>query len=148
MHSRKKGESGSKHPYKTKKSLWERYGKKETELLVEKLAKSNIPPSQIGITLRDAYGIPDVKLATGKKITAILKEKDILPKLPEDITSLIKREIYIMKHLEQNKKDMPAKRGLQLTESKINRLAKYYKRAGKIPQDWKFNRTQAKLLVE
>ena len=56
-------------------------------------------------------------------------------------------EILISKHLENNKKDVPAKRGLELTESKIHRLSKYYKKIGRIPKDWKYDRSKAKLLI-
>jgi small subunit ribosomal protein S15 len=42
---------------------------------------------------------------------------------------------------------MSSKRGMQLIESKIRRLAKYYKREGKLPEDWAYNLEQAKLLV-
>ena len=85
---------------------------------------------------------------TGKSISSILKENNLVGKLPEDLTNLIKKDIEIMKHLENNKKDMPSKRGLMLTESKIKKLAKYYKKEGKIPQNWVFSRENAKLLIE
>ena len=49
--------------------------------------------------------------------------------------------------MEKNKKDYVAKRGLQLTESKIKRLTKYYKRVGKLPENWKYDREKVKLLV-
>ena len=55
--------------------------------------------------------------------------------------------MVLVKHLEKNKKDMVAKRGIQLTSSKIHRLAKYYKRKGILPQDWKYDREKAKLIV-
>ena len=42
---------------------------------------------------------------------------------------------------------MPAKRGLQLTENKINKLIKYYKREGILDKDWIYDRQKAKLLV-
>src|SRR3989338_2145164 len=42
---------------------------------------------------------------------------------------------------------IPDLRGLQLTESKIKRLVKYYKANGKLPQNWKYDREQAKLLI-
>ena len=61
--------------------------------------------------------------------------------------NLIKRRINLTTHRESNKQDMTAKRGFQLTESKINRLVKYYKSTGKLPADWKFDRSKAKLLV-
>lgn len=113
-----------------------------------KLVKQRLPASQIGLILRDSYGIPDVKAVTGKRIHQILVENTLAPKLPEDLMALIKRDITIMKHLEMNKKDKPSLRGLQLTESKIGRLATYYKRVGTLPADWAFDRTKAKLLID
>ncbi|HHE04618.1 MAG TPA: 30S ribosomal protein S15, partial [candidate division WOR-3 bacterium] len=114
MHSRKKGKSGSKKPLKTSYS-WMNYKPKEVELLVVKLAKEGNAASQIGIKLRDVYGIPDVKTATKKSITKILKEKKLAPNLPENLTSLLEQVISIKKHLENNKKDLHAKRNLTLT---------------------------------
>ena len=84
---------------------------------------------------------------TNKSITQILKENKILPHLPEDIVALIKKQIALKKHLEVNKHDFTAKRGMQLTESKINRLAKYYKSSKKLPSDWKYDREKAELLI-
>ncbi len=147
MHSRKKGKSGSKKPVKLVKPSWSRYSESEIETLVLKIAKSGKTQSQIGIVLRDSYGIPDIKLMTNKSITQILKENKILPHLPEDIVALIKKQIALKKHLEVNKHDFTAKRGMQLTESKINRLAKYYKSTKKLPSDWKFDREQTELLL-
>ena len=43
---------------------------------------------------------------------------------------------------------MPTRRGLLLTESKIKRLTKYYKRIGKLPADWTYSRENIKLLLE
>ena len=51
-------------------------------------------------------------------------------------------------HLLENKKDMPAKRGLQLTESKILRLVKYYKKTGRIDSNWNYNPNQIKMYIE
>ena len=74
----------------------------------------------------------------GKSIINILKEKKLTPEMPEDVTSMFKRYAAIRKHLETNKHDETAARGLHLAESKINRLVKYYKRVGRIPETWKF----------
>lgn len=147
MHSRKKGKSGSKKPVGKTKYVWVRYQPKEIEKLVIKLFNSGKSQSEIGIILRDNYGIPDVKTLTSKKIYQILKENKIVIDIPEDLKSLIKREIKILKHMETNKKDMPSKRGLQLTESKIRRLVKYYKKNGKLPSDWTYDRNRIKLLI-
>ena len=147
MHSRAKGKAGSKRPFTKSKITWLRYNEEEIEQLIVKLAKSGKTSSQIGLILRDVYGIPDVKRVLNKKMHSILEEKNLLSDIPEDLTALIKKEINIMKHMQGNKKDMFAKRGLILTESKINRLAKYYKRIGKLPKDWKYDREKAKLII-
>lgn len=147
MHSRKKGKSGSTKPSKKKKPTWIRYSAKEIESLIVKLAKAGHTTSEIGLMLRDSYGVPDVKVLTKKKITKILEDNKLKPKLPEDLVALIKKDIEIMKHLETNKKDMTAKRGQLLTESKINRLVKYYKKTSKLDRSWKYDRRKAKLIV-
>ena len=77
----------------------------------------------------------------------ILKDQKLAPDIPEDITNLVKRAITARKHFENNKKDMVTKRGIQLIESKIRRLAKYYKNTGKLPKDWKYDPEKARLLV-
>ncbi|MDD5253803.1 MAG: 30S ribosomal protein S15 [Candidatus Nanoarchaeia archaeon] len=147
MHSRNKGKSSSKKPGKKIKPGWMKRDIKEVEQLVLKLAKKGKTASEIGIELRDSYGVPDVNTVTGKKITKILEDNKLNKELPEDFTALIKKEILLMKHLETNKKDEGAKRGILLTRSKINRLIKYYKRTGKLPQDWKYDREKVKLLI-
>ena len=147
MYSGKKGKSGSKKPVKKHKLTWIRYSNKEIEQLIIKLAKQGKSQSEIGMILRDTYGVPSVRDILKKKLYKILEENKIIPKLPEDLTSLIKNEIKIIKHFERNKKDMHAKRGLLLTESKIHRLSKYYKRIGKLPQNWTYDRKQAEILV-
>ncbi|MBS3149288.1 30S ribosomal protein S15 [Candidatus Woesearchaeota archaeon] len=147
MHSRKKGKSGSIKPIKKTKPTWVRYSETEVESLVVKLAKAGNNSAKIGLILRDSYGVPDVKIITKNKIGDILKNQKLSPAYPDDFTSLIKKEINIQKHLEKFKKDQVAKRGLKLTSSKINRLAKYYKRKGILPEDWRYDREKAKLIV-
>jgi small subunit ribosomal protein S13e len=102
------------------------------------LSKKGLVPSQIGLYLRDCKGIPQVKNITGKKILRILTINGIAPDLPEDLFFLIKRAINIRKHLERNKKDKDSKFRLILVESKIHRVARYYKRKKKISQIWKY----------
>lgn len=148
MHSRDKGKSSSKKPLEKSKPSWLRYKPKEIEMLVLKLAKEGKGASMIGLVLRDSYGIPDVKLLTEKTISKILEEKKLAPKIPEDLMALIKKSIAIRKHREENKQDMTSLRGLQLTESKINRLVKYYKQTKKLPVDWKYDVKSIKLFAE
>ncbi len=146
MHSRDKGKSGSGTP--TDKTVTSATLKpKEIEKIIVKLTKAGNSQSKIGLILRDSYGIPSTKKVMQKTIAKIQQEQKVLPELPENLTALIKKEIMIIKHLEENHKDKPARRGLQLTESKIRRLVKYYKKSGVLPQDWKYSKEQAKLLV-
>lgn len=148
MHSRKKGKSGSTKPAKKVIPSWVKYKPKEIELLVVKYAKEGLAPSSIGVKLRDGYGIPDVKMITGKSVSEILNEKDLLKDLPEDLMALIKKSILVNKHLEENKQDKTAKRGVQLTISKINRLVKYYRGTGRIAADWKFDPKKATMYLD
>jgi small subunit ribosomal protein S15 len=147
MYSGAKGIAGSTKPSKKVLSSWVRYAPKEAEMIISKLAKEKNAPSQIGTILRDVYGIPDVSLILKKSISDVLREKGLMNETPEDLSSLIKRSISIRKHLEANKNDQTAKRGLLLTESKIGRLAKYYKKNGVLPQTWKYDPEKIKLLV-
>ena len=148
MYSRKKGKAGSKKPIKAAVPTWLRYKSKEIELLIAKLAKEGKTSSEIGIVLRDSYGVPDVKMITGKQVTKIMKEKNLLKELPQDVIDLMRRSVAIRKHVDANKKDMTAMHGLQITESKIKKLIKYYKRIGKIPAGWKYDPTKLKMYTE
>ena len=147
MYSRRKGKSGSTKPSKITRLSWVRYKPNEIELLIAKLAKEGKTSSQIGLFLRDVYGIPNIKQVIVKNVTTILKEKNILSKIPEDLMALIKRSITLKKHLESNKHDVPAKRGLELTESKIRKLVKYYKKTKKLEKDWKYDPDKIKILI-
>ena len=147
MYSRARGKAGSKKPMDQKPS-WVSHKAKEVELLIVKLAKAGKSASQIGLALRDAYGIPSVKAITEKRITEILDEKKLSKKLPEDITSLIRRSITLRKHIEKNHQDKAALRGLGIVESKIRKLTYYYKRTKKIPQDWVYDSTRAEFMLE
>lgn len=145
MHSRKHGKHGSKKPIK-KRHAWLMYDKDEIKELILKLAREDKTNAQIGLILRDQYGIPDVR-ALGMKISKIT-EKEVKKEVPEDLYSLLEQAVNLHKHLQQNKKDAKAIHGLELVESKIRRLGKYYARTGKLPSDWKYSIDRAKLLVK
>lgn len=148
MHSRAKGKSGSTKPIKKQTPGWVKYKPKEVELLVVKQAKEGNKPSQIGIHLRDVYGIPDVKMIVGKSISKILEDKNAAPELPEDLLALIRKSVFLRKHMTDNHKDASAKRGLQLTDSKIRRLVKYYKKTKRISATWKFDPEKFKIYAQ
>ena len=147
MYSRARGKAGSHKPSEPVKPVWVSYKPKEIEQLVVKLAKAEMPPSQIGLVLRDTYGVPSVKALTEKRIVEILKENNAAPVMPEALVALIRSHIKILKHMEENKHDELGKRGELIIQSKINKLAKYYKRTGVLPENWQYDKTKAKLLV-
>lgn len=112
------------------------------------LAKAEKTTSEIGMILRDQYAVPDVKIATGKTITKILEQNKMTPEIPEDLQNLIKTALKMKKHIDQNKKDLKTKRSLSLTESKIRRMMKYYRREQRLPEGWKYSLEKAKLMFE
>ncbi|RNI14601.1 30S ribosomal protein S15 [Methanohalophilus sp. RSK] len=147
MHTRRKGQAGSTKPIRTEVPAWSLQDAEEIEKVVLDLWKQGNPTSVIGMKLRDNYGVPDVKLATGKKLTAILKENEEAPGVPEDLYNLIVKAIGLRKHIAANNKDVHNKRPLQLTESKIRRLVKYYKANKVLPAEWKYKPETAEMLI-
>jgi len=148
MYARKRGKHGSKKPPIKVPPTWVKYKKEEVEKLVIKFAKEGYSTAMIGTLLRDQFGIPDVKAITGKSISKIVKENKLYPSYPEDLLNLLKKAVNLRQHLEKHKKDKHSKHGLELLESKIRRLAKYYKRKGVLPADWKYSPEEAKLIVQ
>lgn len=146
MHSRKKGKAGSKKP--STQAKWVEYKDKEVERLVIKLRKDGLQSSEIGRILRDQYGIPSVKSITGKTVTKILEENNLLSQIPEDLLNLLKRAVSLRDHLAKSKRDYTSKHGLELLESKIRRLIKYYVKTKKLPKGFAYEPERAKLLVE
>lgn len=98
-------------------------------------------PSQIGVYLRDSQGVTQVRAVTGNKILRILKANGLAPELPEDLYMLIKKAVAVRKHLDGNRKDKDAKFRLILIESRIHRLARYYKTTRQVPANWKYGQT-------
>jgi small subunit ribosomal protein S15 len=148
IHARTKGKSGSTHPLREKHPEWSSLNPREIEGRIMELAKAEKTTSEIGMILRDQYAVPDVKVATGKTITQILKQNNITSEIPEDLQSLIKTALKLKKHIDQNQKDYKTKRNLSLTESKIRRLMKYYHREHRLPEGWKYSLEQAKLMFD
>jgi ribosomal protein S15P/S13E len=71
-----------------------------------------------------------VRYVTGTKVLRILKGHGLAPEIPEDLYHLIKKAVSMRKHMERNRKDKDSKFRLILIESRIHRLARYYKVRG------------------
>lgn len=147
MHTRKKGKSRSKRKYAQGSYAWVSTSKNEVMEIIEKLAKEGRTESEIGRVLRDTYGVPSVRVALGKSMSAYLKEKGLQKKYPSDMIDLIRRATNLRKHLKMNSRDQGNKTKLGHIESKIKRLVSYY-RGKKLPADWKYDPEEAALLVK
>ncbi len=142
MHTRRRGSSGSDNPAADEPPEWSDVDADAVEERVVELAEQGHDPSQIGLKLRDegvkGTPVPDVKLATGKKVTEILEEHDAAPEIPEDLRNLFERAVRLREHMEENPQDAQNKRALQNTESKIRRLVNYY-RGDELDEDFTYS---------
>ena len=118
---------------------------------VVELAEEGYAPSEIGLRLRDGgvdgTPVPNVKLATGKKITEILEDNDAKPDLPEDLRAVLVRAVRLADHMDDNPQDHRNKRALQNVESKVRRLVNYY-RGDEIQEDFTYTADYARELLE
>lgn len=115
---------------------------------IVELHNEGLPASKIGLILKNEYNIYNVKKYSGKSISEILKDNKLEPEIPEDLLDLLGRAVKLLKHMKTNKKDMTAKRGYQITVSKIRALSKYYKRINRLPKDWNYSDDKAIILMK
>uniref|UniRef100_A0A1I7XJ66 Small ribosomal subunit protein uS15 n=2 Tax=Heterorhabditis bacteriophora TaxID=37862 RepID=A0A1I7XJ66_HETBA len=146
IHNPGKGMSKSALPYRRSVPSWLKLTSEDVQEHIVRLAKKGLRPSQIGVILRDSHGVAQVRRVTGNKIFRILKAKasflyqllqGMAPEIPEDLYHLIKKAVSIRKHLERCRKDIDSKYRLILVESRIHRLARYYKTKRQLPATWK-----------
>ncbi|MDA4135726.1 MAG: 30S ribosomal protein S15 [Thaumarchaeota archaeon] len=145
IHSHRHGKSHQTRPTSKRPPSWLTYTADEVSSLTIKLGKEGITPSEIGVRLRDDYGIPLVKPIIGKSIAQLLRENKLAPALPEDLQNLLLRAKRVQSHLETFKSDARNVRSLELIEAKIYRLSKHYKKVGLIPKDFKYAAVVAQL---
>jgi len=147
MHAPGKGISKSARPYKRTPASWQKISAADVEEHVCKLAKKGMTPSQIGVSLRDSNGIAQVRAVTGQKILRLLKANGLAPEIPEDLYMLIKKAVQVRKHLEKNRQDKDSKFRLILIESRIHRLARYYRTTRKLAANFRYESATASTLV-
>ena len=135
-----RGGSRSTRPVSKRPPNWVVYQPDEVKALIINLAREGKRQSEIGNILRDVHGVPLVKPIVGYGIHKVLEEAGLAPDIPEDLYNLMVRATNLRRHLDRNRKDFSNKRGLQLTESMIYRVTRYYKRKGTLPRDWNYRR--------
>ncbi len=147
MHSKGKGISQSAIPYNRNPPSWLAVETEEVNDLIFKMARKGVPPSKIGVILRDQHGVGQIKNVTGNKIVRILRGNGLAPEIPEDLYMMIKRAVAIRKHIERNRRDKDAKFRLILVESRIHRLSRYYRSTKKLAPTFKYEAATANQLV-
>ena len=147
MHARRRGKSCSVRPYRNQAPAWSNADPEAITKIILELRKDGASSAKIGLVLRDRHGVPDVKLATGKRIGTILRENKVATEIPEDLRDLMIKALGLRKHLSENKKDLHNKRQLQLCESKVRRLVKYYTGSKKLPKEFVYKPDQAEILL-
>jgi small subunit ribosomal protein S15 len=148
MHARRRGKSCSVRPYRKEAPAWSNTDTKAIEKVIIDLRKEGVSSSRIGLILRDRYGVPDIKLVTGgKRITDILRANKMESEIPEDLRDLMKKALGLRKHISENPKDLHNKRQLQLMESKIRRLVRYYSKSRKLPAGWTYKAENTEILL-
>jgi len=148
LHAHRKGKSGSTRPFLKANPEWVGMEKADVEDAIARLHQEGLTAAAIGVRLRDGFGVPSVRLATGRSMSEILRSKGAKTAIPDDLAGLIKRATSLQTHIKEHRKDLSNKRGLQLIESKIRRLSRYYKERGVLPADWEYSLKLAELQVK
>lgn len=147
LHSKKKGKSARKRAKRSEKAEFVEVSEDEIKEVVRNLYQQGTSVAQIGIVLRDEYGVPDFHAQVGVKLMEYLRSENIYKSFPEDLLNLFRRVVTMNEHLKGNKKDIHNQVKLTHVQSKIRRLLKYYKKSGKVPKDWNYSVERAALLV-
>jgi small subunit ribosomal protein S15 len=148
IHSGRKGRAGSHRPYPLTRPEWVTASSEEVVVQAVQFSKSGRSAAQVGLALRDGLGVPSTRAVTGKRLGAVLAEAGIKPEIPDDLQALLKRVVHLQHHLETHPNDLANRRGLNLMESKIRRLARYYRQRRRIPENWRYSAAGAALQVE
>jgi small subunit ribosomal protein S15 len=127
---------------------WLSYTPEEVEKLVLNKYQKGMTKSEIGLMLRDQYGIPSVKDLTKNNIGKILKSREIKEELPEDLIALYKKAVKLHMHLVKEKKDRKSKRSFVVLENRIKRLVNYYKSRKTLPKTYEYSLENARLVVK
>ncbi|XP_015773651.1 PREDICTED: 40S ribosomal protein S13-like [Acropora digitifera] len=145
MHAPGKGISASALPYRRSVPTWLKLTSDDVKEQIYKLAKKGLTPSQIGICTEFITDYTTLVLTIQHSF--LQPFSGLAGNLPEDLYFLIKKAVSVRKHLEKHRKDKDSKFRLILIESRIHRLARYYKTKRLLPPNWKYESSTASALV-
>ena len=109
------------------KPSWLKLSEDELLKIIKELSEK-YQPAQIGLILRDQYGVPTTKVY-GKKLAEYLKELGITQNL--DLSNIERKFERIKEHMKENITDKKAKHKLQKAQSNLNAARKYDERKKK-----------------
>ncbi len=147
MHSKRHGKSKSRKPIESELAA-PVVNKEEIEEIIVNYAKQGMDPAMIGQKLKSDHNVPYIKHYMGRKLGDILEEKKMKGQYPPDLMDLMKKAVNLNAHLASNKQDKSNGVRLRRVESKIWRLTKYYIKNGSLPQGWRYDAQQAKLIIK
>jgi small subunit ribosomal protein S15 len=104
------------------KPVWLKSNEDDMKKIIAELASKH-QPAEIGIILRDQYGIPTTKIY-GKKLSHYLKELGVECSTIE-LQNVEKKVEKIKEHMKNNKHDKKAKHKLQGSQSRVQRINRY-----------------------
>ena len=107
---------------KLEKPTWVKMTESELKAVIAELAVK-YPASQIGMILRDQYGIPTTRIF-GKKLKKYLEDLGIESR--EDLVNADKKVDALREHLKNNITDRRSKHKFQKAQAHLNKVKKYY----------------------
>lgn len=107
------------------KPVWLKYTEEEVKAIILKLANKGLTSEKIGLTLRDQYGIPKVRLYN-IKIKKILDEHNKYQ--DSNILNLTKKQEKLTEHNKKNKQDKKSLRSMTITKAKLKKRQEYLTR--------------------
>jgi len=108
----------------TEKPLWLKTTEEEMKKIIVELSEK-YSPAQLGLVLRDQYGIPTTKIY-GKKLSEYLKE---IGKYNEkaELENAQKKVENMQDHLKNNSQDKKTKHKMQKAKSKLETIKRHTK---------------------
>ncbi len=113
---------------KLEKPSWLKLTEEELKKIIAELAEKYHQPAQIGLVLRDQYGVPSVRVY-GKKLSHYLKELGL--KTNAELENAERKVERLKAHLKKHITDKKAKHKLQKAQSRLNILRRYFERKNK-----------------
>lgn len=104
------------------KPVWLKMTEEELKKLIAELSEK-YQPAQIGLILRDQYGVPTTRVF-GKKLSVYLKEMG--KESNTEVKNIEQKVSTMVEHLKRNGQDKKAKHKIQKANSKLNKMKKYF----------------------